>query len=103
RSMKAAAIVAAFLSVAGIGTACAGPQFTADAVETEPGHDMRYVRMFVGDKASRFEFQVAGQPVVEIVRAAEGKLLTLFPLSRTYTEGQAAPGALFAEFQVGAP
>ncbi len=101
--MKATAIVVAFLSVAGIGTACAGPQFTADAIETEPGHDMRYVRMFVGDRASRLEFQVAGQPVVEIVRAAEGKVLTLFPLSRTYTEGQASPGASFAELRADAP
>ncbi len=101
--MRATAIAAVFLSVAGIGAACAGPQFTADAVETAPGRDMRYVRLFIGEKGSRFEFQMGGQPVVEIVLPAEGKVLTLFPLDHTYVEGQTAIGVPFAESNVSSP
>ena len=101
--MRAAAITAVFLSVAGIGAACAGPQFTADAVETAPGREMRYVRLLAGEKGSRFEFQMGGQPVVEIVLPAEGKVLTLFPLDHTYLEGQTAIGVPFADSQASSP
>ncbi len=101
--MRAAAITAVFLSVAGIGAACAGPQFTADAVETAPGRDMRYVRLLIGEKGSRFEFQMGGQPVVEIVLPSEGKVLTLFPLNRTYLEGQTEIGVPFADSRASSP
>ncbi len=101
--MRPAAIAALILTVAGGTTAGAGPQFTADAVETEPGREMKYVRMFVGEKGARYEFQVGGQPVVEIVRPGEDKVLTLFPLTRTYAEGTGSPGTSFAELHPAMP
>ena len=97
--MRAAAIAAVLLSVAVSGTAHAAPQFTADAVETEPGHDMRYVRLYFGEKGSRYEYQVSGQPVVQIVKPGEGIALTLFPLTRTYLESKGAPGTVPAGFR----
>jgi hypothetical protein len=97
--MRPAAIAAVFLSVAGSGVLHAAPQFTADAIETEPGRDMRYVRMFVGEKGSRYEFQISGQPVVQIVKPGEGVALTLFPLSRTYLESRSSPDTSPAGFR----
>jgi len=91
--MRPAAIAAILLSVAVGGIAHAAPQFTADAVEIEPGRDMRYVRLYFGEKGSRYEFRVSGQPVVQIVKPREGIALTLFPLSRTYLESRNAPNA----------
>lgn len=92
--MRGAAIAAVLLSVPVIGTVHAAPQFTADAIETEPGRDMRYVRLYFGEKGSRYEYQVSGQPVVQIVKPADGIALTLFPLSRTYLESKNAPGVV---------
>jgi hypothetical protein len=97
--MRAAAIAALLLSVPVSGTVHAAPQFTADAIETEPGHDMRYVRLHFGEKGSRYEFQVSGQPVVQIVKPAEGIALTLFPLSRTYLESKNVPSPVPAAFR----
>ncbi len=97
--MRAAAIAAVLLSVPVCGAVEAAPQFTADAIETEPGHDMRYVRLAFGEKGSRYEYQVSGQPVVQIVKPTEGIALTLFPLTRTYIESKNGLGAVPAGFR----
>ncbi len=97
--MRAAAIAAVLLSGAISGTVHAAPQFTADAIETEPGHDLRYVRLFFGEKGSRYEFQVSGQPIVQIVKPGDGIALTLFPLTQTYMESRNGPGPLPTGFR----
>jgi hypothetical protein len=103
RPMKCRLMAATALTMAGAGLAEAGPQFTADAMQTQSGQELRYGRLTVGDKGSRFEFQEGGQPVVQIVRPADGVTLTLFPWNRTYIETKAEPGAPIGEFHPSVP
>jgi hypothetical protein len=84
--MRSTAILATAFVVAGACSAAAGPQFSADAVQTQPGQEMRYGKLYVGDKGTRFEYQQGGQPVVQIARSDTGKTITLFPLLHSYAE-----------------
>lgn len=101
--MRSRLVAAAALTVTGGGAALAGPQFTADAVQTQPGQEMRYGKLMVGEKGSRFEFQQAGQPVVQIVRPSEGRTLTLYPLTRTYVESKSDVAGAMPDLQADAP
>ena len=101
--MRSVAITVAALAVASAGSAAADPQFTADAVQTQPGQEMRYGKLYVSDKGTRFEFQQAGQTVVQITLPADNKTITLFQLSRTYVETPSEAGASEGAFRPDVP
>jgi hypothetical protein len=61
-------------------------QFSADAVQQAPQRPDMIARMFVGSQGVRTEYEVNGQPVVEIVFTSEGRRLVMFPQYRSYME-----------------
>lgn len=92
--MRLRIVAAALACLVSSGAAmAASPQFTADAVQSEPGQDLRSGKLFVGALGTRFEFQQHGQPVVQMVLPAKGIVRVLFPLERTYLEFKGDPAA----------
>jgi hypothetical protein len=89
---------------AGIPQAGAGPgmQFTADAVQSQPGQPARSGKLQVGEKGSRFEFVENGQTIVQITRI-DGIVRLLFPATRTYMEMKAPPGIVPSSMTPEAP
>ncbi len=92
--MKKSAIALSALLMAGSADMqLQAAEFTADAVETRPGQQLRYGKLTVKDHLSRFEFQVRGNPVVQITDKAANVTRFLSPLSRTYFEVKGTPDA----------
>ncbi len=92
--MKKSAIALSALLMAGSAAVSAqAAEFTADAVETRPGQQLRYGKLTVKDHLSRFEFQVRGNPVVQITDKTANITRFLSPLSRTYFEVKGTPDA----------
>lgn len=80
----------------------AGVQFSADAVQAQPGQQPKSGRLQVGDKGSRFEFVDNGQTIVHITRT-DGIVRVLFPARKSYMEFKAPPGAVPASMTPEAP
>ncbi len=92
--MKKSAIALSALLIAGsTGLEALAAEFTADAVETRPGQQLRYGKLFVKDDLSRFEFQIRGNPVVQITDKNANITRFLSPLSRSYFEISRTPDA----------
>ncbi len=91
--MKSAIALSALIITASAGAPALAASFTADAVETRPGQQLRYGKLTVRDNLSRFEFQVRGKPVVQITDKTAKITRYLSPLSRTYFEVKGAPNS----------
>lgn len=92
--MKKSAIALSALMITGsAGAPALAASFTADAVETRPGQQLRYGKLTVKDNLSRFEFQVMGKPVVQITDKTAKMTRYLSPLSRTYFEVKGTPNS----------
>lgn len=97
-------IAAAALSLLGASTALAGPQFTADTVQMQPGQEMRSGKLFVSDKGVRFEYQQDdGQMVAQVLLPSKNVMRVLFPVSRTYMEIDVPHGASLVETRPDVP
>lgn len=68
--------------------ASAGPSFTADAVQTQPGQPTEAGRVFFADQGMRFEFQRDGRSVVQIIMPRTGLMRMLYPQDKIYAEVQ---------------
>ena len=80
-------IPAMCLLIGSIGTVlAASPEFTADAVQSMPGQELRSGKIYVSKFGTRFEFQERGRPVVQITQSGTELTRVLFPLDRTYLE-----------------
>ena len=90
---KSAIALSALLITGSAGMQIQAAEFTADAVETRPGQQLRYGKLTVKDHLSRFEFQVRGNPVVQITDKAANITRFLSPLSHTYFEVKGTPDA----------
>lgn len=83
--------IASLLMAAGAMPAlAAGPEYSADAVETRPGLGNHAGRLLVRGSARRYEHQVMGLPVIEIELPEQGIRRIVFPLSRSYIEQSTA-------------
>ena len=92
--MKKSAIALSALMITGsAGAPALAASFTADAVETRPGQQLRYGKLTVKDNLSRFEFQVMGKPVIQITDKTAKMTRYLSPLSRTYFEVKGTPNS----------
>ncbi len=85
--MKKSAIALSALLIAGsTGLEALAAEFTADAVETRPGQQLRYGKLSVKDQLSRFEFQIRGNPIIQITDKNANITRFLSPLTRSYFE-----------------
>lgn len=71
--------------------------FVADAVQVEPGKNVRRGRLYVSERGTRFEFTQNGQKVIQIVQPSRGLFRLLFPATKTYFEVKYTPRAAFGK------
>lgn len=99
------AIASFFALACAIPAAAAGPEYSADAVETRPGLGNHAGRLYVRGTSRRYEHQLMGLPVVEIDLPEQGIRRVVFPLTRSYIEQPTAdlPGNAAAQQPSDAP
>ena len=61
-------------------------EFSADAVQALPGHEIQTGKLYVSRTGIRFEFQQRGRQIVQIILPGQEIMRIIFPLQHTYLE-----------------
>ncbi len=65
--------------------------FVADAVQDEPGQEVRRGKLYVSPLGTRFEYVARAQKVIQIIQPSRGLFWLLFPRTMTYFEVKSTP------------
>ena len=68
--------------------------FSAEVVQSAPDKAPQISRLYMGEGRMRTEYEMNGQPIVQIVDTNQQTMIMLFPEQRAYMQQSAAAGSM---------
>jgi hypothetical protein len=86
RRLSVVSVFLSFLLCLPVYSASQRVEFSTEAVQFNQQGQIRTIVMYVGQDAIRREYTAQGQKIIEILRAGDGMMYTLFPAKKAYMQ-----------------